>query len=104
MYRTPKIEEFVLDFEFEYESIETTRMVILNFSKKEVRKEYPSNTSRSWIRTKCDWKHEDRKVYTEVLPCGNSFSVTGIVLNFFSQFDNETIIKMLQDGKIRCKK
>lgn len=97
-YYIPDISEFVQGFKFEKLIESSGRYDLLIDGEIESLKEWSFET---WIPCIVDWKHADDEIIT-YKDEDMTYTFDGVVANFFSANDDETIIKLLQDGKIRA--
>ena len=101
-YYVPSIEEFVQCFKFEYLCKNDYSFVILDLGNNTVtgNEEYHIE---DWIPIEVTWKRNPNEIFKyddgEVL-----WSMSGSLLNFFTQWDDIKIIKYLKDGRIRAKR
>lgn len=104
-YYIPTIDEFIEDFEFQCLITNKYKMVILDFLDGKEIEEVSKFESENWIDCTCDWKYPESKLYTSTSEIsGIEFTCTGSFKNFFSQFDDKKIIKLIEDGRIRAKR
>lgn len=99
-YYTPDISEFVQGFEFEKKVSNTYRYDM--WIDGEFIEGKPE-TITNWYKEIVDWKHPNDELIN--YDGGDvSYTFDGATANFFSANDDETITKLLKDGKIRARK
>ena len=100
-YYTPMINEFIPDFKFQYLRTNEYTFGYIDFSNGEGLKEVSTHHTEEWVDCVCDWKYPNNAMFTEEF-ARISVTYSGATKNFFSSFDDDKIIKLIQDGKIRA--
>lgn len=101
-YYTPNMDEFKPGFKFEYLSINDYRFGIIDFSGDRDFEEVSKYHSENWIDCICDWKYASGEVFIAVID-NIKLKYSGATRNSLSQFDDNKIIKLVEDGRIRAK-
>lgn len=100
-YYIPNISEFKKNFKFEYLDVQDYTFEMFSLDPRE-NNSLIKYHNEEWIPYICNWKYDSEDMFTEEVD-GIKLTYSGTTKNFFSAFDDNRIINLIKDGRIRAK-